>query len=583
MTLDIRTVFTTYLISAAICTGVMAFLWWRNRQQWAGQGGWLAGFGAHLAALTLVLLRDTAPDFLSIILAGLLFVASPLLIYEGLSRFTQRRVAQIHNLVLLLAFVAVHVAFTFVRPDLAARELNLSVVSFVFCAQCAWLTLQKAPPSLPSTRWLSTVWIGYCLTSLARIALVLTHPPNDASFFKSTNADAWIFVSYQMLFILLTFGLGALVNRRLALYLQLQSEALNLSQDKFAKIFHASPNAVLITRARDGMVIEVNGSFSQLSGYARDEVVGHTVPALNLFADPRQNAAYVAALQSQPPVRDRECDFIGKHGVRLTCLLSGELLELQGQMHILSIVRDVTEARKAEAALRENEARLRAIGDNLPAGQIYQLQIAPDGTHRFTYISGTVEQLHGITAADAMADPSLLFDRIIEEDRDDYQRAVETSLRDMSIYDHEVRVRQKSGEIRWHRHISKPRQGEDGSVLFDGLDMDITEHKRAQEERERLIEELDAFAHTVAHDLKSPLTAVISYAELLRDEAPTLAPTEQQYLRNVIWMSRKMANIIDELLLMAGMRQATVNVRPLDMSRIVNESLQRLAFLSEEY
>lgn len=111
---------------------------------------------------------------------------------------------------------------------------------------------------------------------------------------------------------------------------------------------------------------------------------------------------------------------------------------------------------------------------------------------------------------------------------------------------------------------------------------DVTDRKHAEEERERLIGELDAFAHTVAHDLKSPLTAVIGYAELLKSRDPDLEPVQQeQCLNSIVWMGRKMTNIIDELLLLASIRREDVRLEPLDLGEIVAEALERLAFMRE--
>ena len=111
---------------------------------------------------------------------------------------------------------------------------------------------------------------------------------------------------------------------------------------------------------------------------------------------------------------------------------------------------------------------------------------------------------------------------------------------------------------------------------------DITERREQAEERERLIAELDAFAHTVAHDLKSPLGAIIGYVELLQlGDLPDAQ--RRQYLRSIAWTGDKMANIIDELLLLANMRTEQVRLESLDMRRIVGEAVRRLAFMREEY
>ena len=108
---------------------------------------------------------------------------------------------------------------------------------------------------------------------------------------------------------------------------------------------------------------------------------------------------------------------------------------------------------------------------------------------------------------------------------------------------------------------------------------------RQLEELQARNEELDAFAHTVAHDLKTPLTSIIGYADMLEKVPATLSQGDLQgSLRTIASNGRKMDNIIDKLLLLAGVRQTEkVEINPLDMAGIVAAALQRLADMIEEY
>jgi PAS domain S-box-containing protein len=107
---------------------------------------------------------------------------------------------------------------------------------------------------------------------------------------------------------------------------------------------------------------------------------------------------------------------------------------------------------------------------------------------------------------------------------------------------------------------------------------DITDRKRVEMERERLIGELDAFAHTVAHDLKSPLTSIIGSVHLLVEElAGSLTPTHYEYMAIIHRGVLRMRAIIDALLLLSSVRQqAQIPIKPLNMAKIVAEALQRL-------
>ncbi|MBE7551935.1 MAG: hybrid sensor histidine kinase/response regulator [Anaerolineales bacterium] len=103
-------------------------------------------------------------------------------------------------------------------------------------------------------------------------------------------------------------------------------------------------------------------------------------------------------------------------------------------------------------------------------------------------------------------------------------------------------------------------------------------------EREELIEELDAFAHTVAHDLKNPLGVTINYAAFLQKFLDKLSPEDLKNRLDVIVRNgQKMNNIINELLLLASVRTEEIDLQPLEMAEIVAEVQARLAYMIEEY
>jgi len=96
-------------------------------------------------------------------------------------------------------------------------------------------------------------------------------------------------------------------------------------------------------------------------------------------------------------------------------------------------------------------------------------------------------------------------------------------------------------------------------------------------------EELDAFAHTVAHDLKTPVASIVGFAEALEEAHARLSGGElRRYLRVMARNGRKMSHIIDALLLLAGVRKLEVEMKPLDMGSIVAEAMQRLSGMIKE-
>jgi len=127
--------------------------------------------------------------------------------------------------------------------------------------------------------------------------------------------------------------------------------------------------------------------------------------------------------------------------------------------------------------------------------------------------------------------------------------------------------------------------------LYRHTQREIIERKRAEEklrqyaaEIEARNEELDAFAHTVAHDLREPLSLLIlGIAVLLEDEPKTLNNDVRDRLNLISQAAHRMRNIISELLLLASVRKAEVAIEPLDMVDIMTEVQQRLVYMIEEH
>jgi len=106
--------------------------------------------------------------------------------------------------------------------------------------------------------------------------------------------------------------------------------------------------------------------------------------------------------------------------------------------------------------------------------------------------------------------------------------------------------------------------------------------EEAEENQRKLIQELDAFAHTIGYTLRDPVSLIIGYTELLKAQAG-LPDNLQEYLNAIARNGLKMSHIIDELQVLTGVRRARVIPKPLSMLRIVAEVQQRLAHLIQEY
>jgi len=106
---------------------------------------------------------------------------------------------------------------------------------------------------------------------------------------------------------------------------------------------------------------------------------------------------------------------------------------------------------------------------------------------------------------------------------------------------------------------------------------------RQLKELEARNEELDAFAHTVAHDIKNPLTMIAGYADSLLSDHQLMSDADRnESLRNLRQNAIRIVNIVDELLLLTSVRRTEVTLEPLDMRYVVDQACRRLAYLIRE-
>jgi diguanylate cyclase (GGDEF)-like protein/PAS domain S-box-containing protein len=133
---------------------------------------------------------------------------------------------------------------------------------------------------------------------------------------------------------------------------QRSEAALKASEEKFAKAFHSSPDAITITERDTGRYLEVNDGFCRLTGYRADEVVGKTVYQVGIWAEEKQRSTLLAELQIKGRVHHQEMLGRNKRGELLTVEVSVEPITLNETACLLLTARDVSLLKNAEAQIR---------------------------------------------------------------------------------------------------------------------------------------------------------------------------------------------------------------------------------------
>jgi PAS domain S-box-containing protein len=239
---------------------------------------------------------------------------------------------------------------------------------------------------------------------------------------------------------------------------------------------------------------------------------------------------------------------------------------------------EIAERKRIDQALRQSEVRLKLALDaandalfdwNMQTDEVY---FSPNYYKMVGYEPGDMPAWRAMIHPDDKA-------RVLAATQEIYDRK-----RDNSVL--EYRLKTRSGEDCWvlsrSRVIEKDDQG--NPVRLVGTHVNITERKRVEAEREQLIADLNAYAHTVAHDLKTPLVGIMGYSNLLATyfEEEIDHQEAQSLLKEIERSGEKMNEIVDTLLLLASVRQSGIETKPMDMGSIVKETLSNLALIVED-
>ncbi|MHB8094183.1 MAG: PAS domain S-box protein [Candidatus Aminicenantales bacterium] len=284
--------------------------------------------------------------------------------------------------------------------------------------------------------------------------------------------------------------------------------ALRESEERINKAFRSIPDALIISRLEDGKIIEINDSWDKVFGYSRDEVIGKSSLALNLFADLSDRQRTTALLQKQGFVRDFELQIRQKSGVLRMASLSAELLEIQGEQCLLTVIQDVTERKLAEKALKESEKNYRLLADN-----VEDVIFVLDVDLNYSYVSPSVKILRGYEPEELLKQSSI--ETLMRSSRD-------LAIRTFSdIMDQE---KSGGGEISLHRTLELEMGRKDGTTVWTevkfssirdenrrlvgitGIARDISE-RRAAEQRIRKALEATVQAIAVTVETRDPYTA----------------------------------------------------------------------------
>ncbi|HEY6116404.1 MAG TPA: PAS domain S-box protein, partial [Candidatus Dormibacteraeota bacterium] len=359
---------------------------------------------------------------------------------------------------------------------------------------------------------------------------------------------------------------------RYAIERKRSEETLRASEAHYRAILEHIGDAVFVTDS-EGRFIDVNPRACELMGYTRDELLrltsADTYP-LAIREQARGRLRNIAAGN----VRFFERQLLRKDGSLCTVEVSARPLP-DGKL--LATLRDVTERRRNEAALRESEERFRQLAESIREA-FFVVDILE---RRTVYVSPTWAEIWGRPLRDAYDRPDIWIDSVHPDDRPRLLAGQEQLARGAPNID-TFRVVRPDGSVRWVRGRAFPIRNAAGQVYrIAGVSEDITELKLAEQQllQAQRMEAVGRLAGGVAHDFNNLLTVISSYSQLV---ASDLAPDDPRRtdLDEVMKAATAAAGLTRQLL--AFSRGQVLEPKVLDLNNVVDAAGKMLKRLIGE-
>ena len=251
-------------------------------------------------------------------------------------------------------------------------------------------------------------------------------------------------------------------------------------EQKFTDILANTSDAIIVTD-QDGLITFFNPGAEKLIGYSENAILGKNISCLYTGQDEQDIENVLRRVREQGFVKAYESITITADGKKIPVeITNGHLTNSKGNtIGYHAIVRDITERKQAEKALRESEERFREVVSNVP-GAVYRIIRHVNGNYEFQFMSPWIANIMG-KPLEELKDFATMFSYVHPDDVSDMLTSFDETAENLTRWQHDFRIVMDSGEQRWIRGISTPVELPGQIIQWTGIFLDITEQIEAEQ------------------------------------------------------------------------------------------------------
>lgn len=353
-------------------------------------------------------------------------------------------------------------------------------------------------------------------------------------------------------------------------------------------IFESSSDAIAVSL--QGKLVLMNGSFLQLFGYQSDKELEEN--PFQIFEEGEIRVGLEASGAHPREMRGSssivDCVAHKKDGTTFFAEVTTSSFSFRGDQFFVLSIRDITEKKRNQEAIRHSEERYRTLSDNIQ-DFLWSAENV-DGQLRIVFITSAVTAITGYSREEFLGD-STMFYRIVNPDD---LPVLKTNLRTLfgktrrKTDEIELRIIHSQGHSVWIRNKLTLIRDQKGKVqkVF-GLVSDISLQKKAEEELKssaeglrKLNEAKDRFMSIISHDLRTPFSSILGFTDLLLAHPNRLSDDEKrQYVQYIQESSRNMLNLVNSLLDWTRIQTGRIPFAPSksNLSTIIGRSVKMIS------